>query len=115
MVLKEVYRENFENSAGTELSSNGTLEIRPSDYNVRMHGPFNILWVFNDSDEKLQVKLDGDGDNYVIVDPKTTFGSNLEDGISFNFVDITNLDATDPAANEVRVRVARIKNVQGEV
>lgn len=112
MVLKEVYRENFENGAGV-LNAGLTWQIRPSDKDVQEHAPFNIIWVFNDSDEKLQVKFDGDADNYIVVDPKTTAGINLEDGIAFNTVDVTNLSGTDAAANEVRIRVARIKDVTG--
>lgn len=115
MVLKEVYRENFENGAGDLAAATPTWNIRPSSKNVQDFAPFNIIWIFNDSDEKVQVKFDGDADNYIIVDPKTTAGINLEDGISFNTVDLVNLDAGDPANNEVRVRIARIMDIQGTV
>lgn len=115
MVLKEVYRENFANGAADLAAATPTWEIRPSKYNQRMFGPFNIIWVFNDADEKLQVRFNGQSGNYVIVNPNTVFGTNLEDGLNFNFIDIVNLDAGDPAASEVRVRLARIKDVPGEV
>lgn len=116
MVLKEVYRENFENANASDLAAaTPTWNIRPSKANTAEHAPFNIIWIFNDSDEKLQVALDGDTDNYVVVNAKGILGFTLEDGISFNVVDIVNLSATDPAVNEVRVRIARIRDVQGVV
>lgn len=112
--MKEVYRENFENGAGV-LNSGLTWNVRALGADYRDFAPFNIIWIFNDSDEKLQVKFDGDSDNYIVVDPKTTAGVDLKDGITFNTVDVTNLSATDCAANEVRIRIARIKDVQGVV
>ena len=115
MVLKETYRKNYANGAADLAAATPIWEIRPSDYDRRLHGPFNIIWIFNDADEKLQVRFNGDDDNYVIVNPNTTFGTSLEDGLAFDFIDIENLDAGDPAANEVRVRIARIKDVQGAV
>lgn len=114
MVLKQVATENFTNAAAADLAAaTPTWEIRPNESDNRNHGNPNIIWVFNDSDEKLQLKFDGDDNDYVIIFPKVTFGTNIEDGLSFRFVDLTNLSATDPAVNEVRVRISTIRDVQG--
>lgn len=117
MVLKEVYRKCDKNNetVDSDLSSQGTWNIQPGREDQEAHAPFNILWIFNDSDEKLEVRFDGQTDDYFHVFPKTTAGVTLDDGISFNWISITNLSATDPADDEVAIRITRIKDVPGEV
>ena len=115
MALKEVFRENFENQVGDLDAATPTWQIRTSIKDKQDFAPFNIMWVFNDSDEKLQVKFDGSSDNYVIVNAKGVLGLSLEDGITFTYIDIVNLSATDPAANEVRVRIAKIEDKEGGI
>lgn len=115
MVLKETYRKTYANGAADLAAATPIWEIRPSDEDRRMHGPFNIIWVFNAAGERLKLLFNGDANNYVIINSATVFGTNLEDGLAFDFVNLENLDAGDPAASEVRVRIARIKDVQGVV
>ncbi len=114
MVLKEVFRATFSDS-GPALTTGATWPIRPTQEQEDMYAPFNTILVFNDSDEKLKVQFNGDATDYIIVDPKTTFGTTLDDGKNYYIVDITNLSATNCAADEVRVRIARTKDVKGVI
>lgn len=113
MVLKEVFRTNYANSGAINT---GTIwHVRPSEEETRMYAPFNIVTIFNDSDEDLHIRFNGSTTDYVVVYSKTVFGTTLDDGKNFYYLDVYNASATNTAANEVRIRIARIKDVQAEV
>jgi len=113
MAIKEVFRKNYSNAAA--INTTTLWHIRPSDEETRQYAPFNQVLIFNDSDEDVQVRFNGSESDYVIVYSKTTFGTTLDDGKNYYTVDIYNQSATNVAIGEIKVRVARIKDVPGAV
>jgi hypothetical protein len=111
MALKETFRTMH--SCGI-ISATATENIRFTNEQLNEHGPFNVLIVWNDSGESIKVTFNNDSDDYVILASSSVFGTTLDDGKTFYELDVTNEDTVnDTASGEVRLRIARVREVPG--
>lgn len=114
MVLKETFRQMH--SCGI-IAATATEAIRLSDADLRAHGPLNVLVVWNDSGENIKVVFNNETDtDYILVKTLGFAMVNLDDGKGYYSLDIINEDTVNAtAAGEIRLRMARIKDVPGSV
>lgn len=104
------WREHYLSAA---LGASGTQifgDTREATVNRDRYGSANTLTVSSQSSQHISVKLDGrDEKTIAVLDEGDSFTIEANEGIFFNFVKITNLNAAKPMlAGEVAVVMGRL-------
>ena len=91
----------FQFFVNTALAQNESFEIVPEDQDgtARKYAPFDVVNVFNDSDETVQVDINNGTSTYRVA----TKTNKQIDSVEARSVTITNLSPSSTTANEVSV------------
>lgn len=110
--FSEEYAEAFSAAAINASAQQIFGAAESSSVNRLRYGSANSLVLSSIADENFAVDLDGLTTRRLgILQPKGSFVIKPEDGVFFNTVRLVNLDGTNSSADEVKVRIARAKQV----